>query len=259
MLSHTPNETVLSPDIPLDTVHPRRHPVFRGRSTGRRSFHLLPCHETSEPVGVPLSFRYPEAEFALSMVLSLHLSAFLAFIAAIFDLSQNLVRGRVATNLGQDLNSVMGLIIVREIGFSFSVGLRFFFFWFFVAQPPSGEQDIPGDMHSGSWGRWGGLGMVLKWGMAMVCVVIPILQILDRIVTPLHKFSGVYEVEGTMEIVASAVFILKLGLNTYLAVLSTPKGEPKWKSLQGYVAVILALVLSAAIGVGNVALCTLRF
>jgi len=195
---------------------------------------------------------------ALSVVL--YLTVFFAFTASIFDLSQILTRGRFNTDSGLGLNSVTGLIAAREIFYATSVGLRFLFFWLFVAEPPRGEivKPTPFDpianlfvreMHSGAWGRWGIPGLILKWALLAVTFAVGVLQIIWRVVPSANRFGPVYGADAAMEIVISALFVLKLLLNTLITPIT-----PRSKTLRSYTTMIIALVINLSLGVGNIAL-----
>ena len=200
---------------------------------------------------------------ALSSRLSvvLYLTVFFAFTASIFDLSQILTRGRSNTDNGKGLNAVAGLIAAREIFYAVSVGLRFLFFWLFVAEPPRGEivKHTPFDpfanffveeMHSGAWGRWGIPGLILKWTLLAVTFTIGILQMIWRIVPSANMFGPVYGADAAMEIVISALFVIKLLLNTLITPIT-----PRSKTLRRYATMIIALVINLGLGVGNIAIC----
>lgn len=193
---------------------------------------------------------------ALSVVL--YATVFFAFIASIFDLSQIVTRTHHDKGKGKIVNTSTGLIVVREILFAISVGLRFFFFWLFVAEPPRGEivEPTPFDpiaslyskaRHSGAWGRWGIIGIILKWALLAVTIVIGVLQIIWRIVPSDNRLGPVYGAEAAMEIVSSALFVVKLLLNTLI----TPV-TPRSKAFQMYAAVIFALLINLGLGIGNV-------
>ncbi|KAK0208387.1 hypothetical protein DFS33DRAFT_1303049 [Desarmillaria ectypa] len=191
--------------------------------------------------------------------LYLYLSALSAFTASIFDLSQLLVRGSYNVVRGYDTDSVRGLINTREVSLALSVGLRFMFFWTFVAQRPRGEpppilqEDCKAEYepryhaHSASWQRWGYLGFFLKWGLLALTVAILIMQIIWRIIQ--RQFGLIYTVESTMEIVASSLFILKLFLNIFLSPVS-----PWWLRFLSYLGPITALLISFGIGIGQLVL-----
>jgi hypothetical protein len=211
-----------------------------------------------DPYRQPVTSTHPPLS-SLSVVL--YASVFFAFTASIFDLSQILTRGRRNTDSGKDLDAVTGLIAAREILFAVSVGLRFFFFWLFVAEPPRGEiaRTAPSDpiaklfneeKHSGAWGRWGITGILLKWVLLGITVAIGVLQIIWRVVPSDNQLGPVYGAEAAMEIIASALFVVKLLLNTLI----TPV-TPRSKTLRRYVAMIFALFVNLGLGVGNVATC----
>ncbi|EIW64800.1 uncharacterized protein TRAVEDRAFT_62242 [Trametes versicolor FP-101664 SS1] len=186
------------------------------------------------------------------LVFCLHLSVLVAFLAALFDLSQLLIRGKEAVDLGINTASVSGLITAREVFFAFSDGLRFLFYWGFVAAIPLGET-IPENtvIHSGSWQRWGLLGKMLKWLTLLLVLLITIFQLVYRDVATLAKLGPIYETEATLEIIVSAVFILKLLLNTWARVPSGTTMPTKGAMLVQYAPMIVALLFSLWIAVGN--------
>lgn len=200
-----------------------------------------------------------------SLSVVLYSSVFFAFTAAIFDLGQILTNGRHQTDSDADLDAVTGLVAAREILLATSVGLRFFFFWLFVGEPPRGEtvrttQIDPiarlfrEETHSGAWGRWGFTGIILKWVLLAVCFTIFILQIVWRVV-PSDNFLGpVYGAEAAMEIIGSALFVIKLLLNTLITSIT-----PRSKTLRRYAAMIFALLINLGLGIGNVATCEFVF
>ncbi|KZT06831.1 uncharacterized protein LAESUDRAFT_759008 [Laetiporus sulphureus 93-53] len=190
-----------------------------------------------------------------ALILCLHLSIIVAFISAILDLVQLLVRGSEAVDDALDLTSVTGLITVREVGYALSFGLRFLFFWGFVAQPPPGEARSMGNVrHNGSWNRWGAIGIVLEISTLALVLVDPVLQVIYRVVTSLHKIGPLYEVESAIQAVLSAVFILKLLLNSWVRWTVNGDVPPTLKTIGNYSAMILALLISALIGIGNLAM-----
>lgn len=186
------------------------------------------------------------------IVICLHVSALFAFGAAILDLSQILARGR--NNNGLEGSSITALINTREVGLALSVGFRFLFFWLLVAEPPRGERVLPpvegayrARGHSADWGRWGILGFLLKWSLLALTISIPIIQIIWRIAQ--RRFDVIYMVESTIEIVVSALFILKVMLNLFLSPL-----EPWWRPFRSYSAPLIGLLINLGIAVGNLTL-----
>jgi hypothetical protein len=199
--------------------------------------------------------------FHRSLSVVLYSSVFFAFVASIFDLSQILTRGRRNTDSGADLDAVTGLIAAREILFAVSVGFRFFFYWIFVAEPPRGEtvaiapfdpitKLLTEEKHSGAWGRWGITGILLKWTLLAITVSITVLQIIWRVVPSDNQLGPVYGAEAAMEIIASALFIIKLLLNTMI----TPV-DPRSKTFRTYLPMIFALSINLGLGIGNVTTC----
>ncbi|KAJ7897123.1 hypothetical protein B0H14DRAFT_3425170 [Mycena olivaceomarginata] len=182
----------------------------------------------------------------------LYTSSLLAFIAAILDLSQIILRGVTATDDGLNLNAVTGLINTREVGLGLSFFFRFLYLWEFVAQRPRYEPRQRTDIdpfsdekayHSASWERWGALGFVLKYALLGSVISIPILQIVWRIAT---GYSAVYVADSTIQIAVSALFIAKLMLNLFLSTVG-----PWWRPFLPYLVPIIALMISTGIGAGN--------
>jgi hypothetical protein len=188
----------------------------------------------------------------------LYSTALFGFIAALLDLAQILARG--ADNVNKDTgmtSSIIAIINTREVGLSITVGLRFLFFWAFVAERPRGEPPPTANLsdpkayvyyaqnsHSAQWERWGYLGVVLKWLVLAASLSIPILQIIWRIAV--RHLGTVYTVESTIEILVSALFILKVFLNIFLSPVS-----PWWKALQFYIVPLVALLINLALGIGE--------
>ncbi|KAL1693105.1 hypothetical protein GGG16DRAFT_89289 [Schizophyllum commune] len=158
----------------------------------------------------------------------LFLSSAFGFGAGIFDLSQVLERGVNKMAEGTGTDTVTALLNTREIFLAISTGFRFIFMWEFAATRPRWDplpraadsiQALMNQplimLHSASWDRWGLTGYVLKWSTLGMSIVIPVLQIVWRITTD-HP-TAIYVAEGTLEITASSIFILKLLLNTAFA------------------------------------------
>ncbi|KAH9857910.1 hypothetical protein C2E23DRAFT_746781 [Lenzites betulinus] len=186
------------------------------------------------------------------LVFCLHVSVLLAFLAALFDLSQVLIRGEVAVDQGLNTAGVAGLITAREVFYAFSNGLRFLFYWGFVAAIPQGETMAEGSMmHSGSWQRWGILGSFLKWATLLLVVLVTIFQILYRDVQALEQIGPVYEVEAALEIITSAVFVLKLLLNTWARSPANSTAPSRGALLVQYAPMVLGLMFSLWIAAGN--------
>lgn len=144
-----------------------------------------------------------------------------------------------------------------------SVGFTYLLLWTYVSQCPLGEKPVTNEnretrhdpkfhSHSASWERWGTVGVVLKWATLGLSISIPLLQIIWRIMGPgaQRTYGPVYVAESTIEIVTSALFILKLLLNISLSPLT-----PWWRPLRSHAAPILALLLSLTVGIGNTLLC----
>ena len=172
-------------------------------------------------------------------------------------MSQLLSRGRDEQSDSDDTAAgVSSLISAREVFYAFANTLRFLFYWGFVAMIPLGETIPEGNsMHSGSWRRWGLIGLLLKWSTLIVLLIMTILQIIYRTVVALEKIGPVYEAEAALEIILSAVFILKLLLNTWARYPVSSTTQTKGKMLVQYAPAIVALLFSLWIAVGNVILC----
>lgn len=195
------------------------------------------------------------------------MSIVIAFVASIFDLSQLIRRGSYNTQNHLGFSSVKTLISLREVGFALSVTLRYLFFWSFIKEPPRGELPLlplpdnrrpnfislesDSTIHSGSWKKWSALGVILNWGLLLGTVAILVLQILWRLVTPFMNGGAVYLTESGLEIILSATFVLKLLANAYLSPLT-----PRWKTVRDYSPAIVALMINAGVGAGNIFCCS---
>ncbi|KAI0051748.1 hypothetical protein FA95DRAFT_1675771 [Auriscalpium vulgare] len=189
-------------------------------------------------------------------------SIILSFFAAILDLTQILLH-----NFGSDQPDSIGrLKIAREVFFAVATGVRFMYFWAFVAQCPRGEMVLKRNsptgrrslsalsfhsqrsLHSGDWQRWGIVGLVLQWVLMGIAVAIALLQILWRTLDSFHHQGPVYAVESALEIIASALLISKLLLNCMIA--ETPS---RWGTFFQYSPIFVALIINAGLGSGNLA------
>lgn len=202
------------------------------------------------------TFFLIQKQFNLSATY-LFLSSAFAFGAAIFDLSQVLERGVDEMNDGTGVQSVSVLLNTREVFLAISTGLRFVFMWEFVSTRPRWDPvprphnslqaliNQPLDMlHSASWDRWGLTGYVLKWSTLGMSIAIPVLQIVWRITA--EDANAVYVSDGTLEITAASIFILKLLLNTAFAPPSKTGSAFMW-----YLVPLSVFFLFMAIGVMN--------
>lgn len=149
-------------------------------------------------------------------------------------------------------NPFLGLIIAREVMYSLSFGSRYLSLWGYVATSPFGRCDKDNKLHSGSWERWGITGMVLKWFLLLATLAITLMQIVYRIYTPLQQNDAFFEAEGALESSVSVILMLKLLLNIYLGSLDSFGAMTRLHILFRYAAVLLALVFSLVIGIGNV-------
>ncbi|KAF9648523.1 hypothetical protein BDM02DRAFT_2241153 [Thelephora ganbajun] len=183
------------------------------------------------------------------MLTTLHLSIITAFIASTLDLSQILQRGRLNTELGLRLDSVRSLIKAREIGYALSSSLRFIFFWIFVAEPPRAERDTPNaraGTHSGNWNAWGLVGLILQWSTLCLTLSVFALQVAWRLSKP-DALTNTYSAESAIEVILSAIFLLKLLLNCAHCQVAS-----KWTCMLDYLGFIVPLLFSMGFGVANV-------
>jgi len=191
----------------------------------------------------------PDADHTRSMLTTLHLSIVAAFVASILDLSQILQRGTLNTDLGLRLDSVQSLIKTREVGYALSNSLRFLFFWILVAEPPKTERDTPGactGTHSGNWHAWGLIGLILQYSTLGLTLAVFALQLVWRIDDKVNGFSSIYAAESAIQVILSAVFILKLVLNC-----SHSRVVSKWICLFDYLGFILSLIFGIGFGIAN--------
>jgi len=191
----------------------------------------------------------PDAYHTCSMLTTLHLSIVTAFVASVLDLSQILQRGRLNTDLGLRLDSVESLIKAREIGYALSNSLRFLFFWILVAEPPKTERDAPGaraGTHSGNWNAWGFIGLTLQYSTLGLTLAVFALQMVWRIDNEVNGFSSLYAAESAIQVILSAIFILKLVLNC-----SHSRVTSKWMCLFDYMGFIISLTLGIGFGIAN--------
>ena len=190
-----------------------------------------------------------DAERTRSMLTTLHLSIVTAFIASVLDLSQILQRGTLNTDLGLRLDSVQSLIKAREVGYALSNSLRFLFFWILVAEPPKTERDTPGaraGTHSGNWNAWGFVGLTLQYSTLGLTLSVFALQLVWRIDNKVKGFSSLYAAESAIQVILSAVFILKLVLNC-----SHSRVVSKWMCLFDYMGFIVSLAFGIGFGIAN--------
>jgi len=66
----------------------------------------------------------------------------------------------------------------------------------------------------------------------------------------LHEFGPVYDIENAVEIILSAVFIIKLLLNVWIVELSSRR-----QTLWQYFSVLSALLIGMGVGIGNLTHC----
>lgn len=222
---------------------------------GYRNHHIHLRHEACKFVRVHLlCLQNPFSSTTTSRTaLYLCTASLLLFIAAILDLGRLFIRGPRQVSSNVDLNVVTGFIVSREVGLGLSYGFLYLFVWKAVAQCPDSERRKLGRQsqpHSASWARWGFVGTVLKWSTLLLIVLIPLLQIVWRIVDAQRRYGNIYIAESTLEIVASTIFILKICLN----VLVSPSTS-WWIPFKSYLGLVLGLIITAAMGVGNLVTC----
>lgn len=178
------------------------------------------------------------------------------------DLAQILARGPANVDSNSGITSgITAIINIREVGLSVAVGFRFLFFWVFVAERPRGEPPPTTNLndpqnyvyyaknsHSARWERWGYIGHVLKWLILTATLSIPILQIIWRIAV--RHFGTLYMLEATIEILVTALLILKVALNIFLS-----PDTPWWKPFRYYGAPLVTLLINLTLGIGQLALC----
>jgi drug/metabolite transporter superfamily protein YnfA len=180
-------------------------------------------------------------------------SVLIGFFSAIIDLArvcfehQNQILSRTTS---QGLIQV--LLIFSGALVSVATGLRFLFFWAYVSQPPLCEQGSASflSMHSGSWLHWGWTGSLLRWSTLSASLMILILQSLWRTAKHFHKFGPVYDIDGALEITASAIYMVKLLLNAMIV-----EAPCRRQTLWQYSTTMLALFINMGIGVGNLIEC----
>jgi len=112
--------------------------------------------------------------------------------------------------------------------------------------------DAPDGMHSGAWKRWGTYGLILKWTLFAAVLDVGVLQILWRVVPNLENVGPVYLADCAIEIVASALLVIKLGANVWI----TPV-LPRWRVIRGYMLPALAILLGMGVAIGNLTYCKL--
>jgi hypothetical protein len=181
----------------------------------------------------------------------------LLFIAAILDLGQLLESQ--SSPADKDGVDVSGLIVAREVGLGLAYGFVFLFAWNTVVQrrelkrPISASAQQP--LHDAGKARW--LKLVrsgLRWFGLVLVISIALLQVSWRIIPSQRQYGGLYIAESTLEIVASVILIVAIILNVLMALPAS-----WWPPFQSYLGLILALLITAAIGIGNLVTCEYLF
>lgn len=159
----------------------------------------------------------------------------------------------------------------REVILALSTGFLYLFYWLFAGRPPTpeGENEVSRGSaamrrmaietpskptHCARWERWGYVGIGLKWVTLAGCLLIVALQMVWRLAPRFRVYGDLYVASATMETTISAIFILKLLLNLYLAPLRYQK-----QVLLNYITPTAAFILSASVGVGNLIVCESLF
>ena len=234
---HDDQFTSIISDVPLVSVGLMGLGIFTFLTAMRRASVYVPRH-LSHIIFISC-YRSNSVLFAAS---------FLIFGAAIINLSKTLVELKIGIVDG--FSHRLGA--VRDVGLGLSVGLIHLFVWLFVAECPQAEPHSQAQVrHSASWRRWGMPGEILKWLSLTLCFLTPTLRILWHRLTSVRVRGPLIIANATTEIVLSAMFILKLILNTSLVC-----HVLRWKALRDYVAPIIAIIISASIAIGNLATCT---
>ncbi|KAF8328803.1 uncharacterized protein EI90DRAFT_3125548 [Cantharellus anzutake] len=186
------------------------------------------------------------------------LSGLLSFLGSIIDLISLVV-------LSNDDLTVSNLasVTAREMLFSASVALRFLFFWVLVALPARGEvwrsfsttgwaegsfNLSSDDMHSGSWARWGMIGLFIKYFMLTTVVTVGVLQVIWRVEFTFRASSAItpFTASAILEIVTTIVLALKLlGNLTFVA------PELRKMNILDHIPLLSAMAISIGIGIGG--------
>ncbi|KAF7784432.1 hypothetical protein Agabi119p4_597 [Agaricus bisporus var. burnettii] len=181
-----------------------------------------------------------------SSTLYLGVGTLLLFISAILDLGQLLDLQSFSVDKGKV--DVSGLIVAREVGLSLAYGFVFLFAWKAVAQRRELERPASENalqlFHNARW-----LKLVrtrVRWITLILVISIPLLQVLWRIVPSQRQYGGLYIVENALELVTSIILIVEIILNVLV---SLPASS--WLPFQRCFGLVLALVTTAAVGIGN--------
>lgn len=189
----------------------------------------------------------------------------LAFVAAVLDLGETLADARAASTT---FVASEPAIRAREVLFAFSLGLRFLFYWSYVAEPPLKARCAPSaqrvqrigfltlertqEPHSGSWTRQGLPGKLLGVSLLAAIITITVLQIVWRVVPQFHQYSNVYAADAALELLVAFVLLLKLLLNT---VTRDSHDSMLVHTFRECLAPISGLLVNIAIGVGGLLYC----
>lgn len=160
------------------------------------------------------------------------------------------------------------VIRAREALFAFSVGLRFLFYWSYVAEPPRKDLSAAAtqrvqkfdfltsqcthELHNGSWMRWGLPGKLVGVGLLVAIIIITTLQIVWRELPQFHRYTNVYATDAALELLVSFVLLLKLFLN---AVTFNSADGMVVHTFSECLAPIFGLLVNIAIGLGNLLFC----
>jgi len=166
----------------------------------------------------------------------LYLSSFFAFFGVILTVGQVLAHG--VTGI-LDPGFVHGLQIARGLSFGLSIGLNYLFFWHLAEQYPSSQSSSTRPRCTD--GKF--LGLVLKWSLLALILIILVLQVAWRITFLGVRFRRLYISEATIEIIVSSLLLLKLVLNASL--------NRGWQHIRLYITPSLALCISTGLAIGN--------
>jgi hypothetical protein len=164
-----------------------------------------------------------------------------------------LVRGKASSDDKVLLAVVRGLAHTREILFALSIGLRYLWFWTFIGMQPTRElaTEAAKTRHSGTWKRWGTLGLIAQWTLFAAIIGMTILELLWRVVSNISEYGQVYIAASALEIMLSYLFLLKIIANVWIS-----PARPRWLTLRGYALPLVSLLFGMGVAAGNAALCT---
>lgn len=145
-------------------------------------------------------------------------------------------------------SGTFAITVLREVNFSLSTALNYFYFLLFLGRPPRGELTLanPADRararreSPSRWAYWGIFGYLTLVVLGASIVSAVVLEMIWRISS--NPGGTIYVASGIIQGVLCLAFLGKVLLNTYLSPLS-----PRWKTMRDYLPIILAL--SARLGI----------